>query len=61
MDRVTRCLHCGERLVPVLTVNGRTDLKCVWCDKIDPMDTDVPRWGDSPSPASVTPRPWLGH
>jgi hypothetical protein len=35
MDPVTRCLHCGRRLIPVLSANGRTELKCVWCDAVD--------------------------
>jgi phage FluMu protein Com len=49
MDRVTRCLHCGKRLVPVLA-NGRTELKCVWCDEVDPMETVTAKWADtSPS------------
>jgi phage FluMu protein Com len=39
MEKVTRCVHCGKRLVPVLAANGRTELKCVWCDKLDPMET----------------------
>jgi hypothetical protein len=48
MDRVTRCLHCGRRLVPVFGVNGRTDLKCVWCDQMDPIETEGAKWTDSP-------------
>ena len=47
MDRVTRCLHCGKRLVPVLA-NGRTELKCVWCAVVDPMETVTAKWADSP-------------
>lgn len=35
MDRVTRCLHCGKRLVPAPSFSGRTELKCVFCN--DPM------------------------
>ena len=40
MDKVTRCLHCGKRLVPVPSADGRTELQCVWCDKLDPMEID---------------------
>jgi phage FluMu protein Com len=47
MDRTTRCLHCGRRLLPA-TVNGRTELQCVWCDEIDPLDTDAARWAENP-------------
>jgi hypothetical protein len=32
MDRGTRCLHCG---VPASSYTGRTELKCVFCDKRD--------------------------
>jgi phage FluMu protein Com len=44
MDRVTRCLHCGKRLVPVRSADGRTELKCVWCDQVDPMETETAKW-----------------
>ena len=42
MDRMTRCLHCGRGLVPILNADGRTELKCAWCDKVDPMETAAP-------------------
>src|SRR5215216_1052509 len=35
MDRVTRCLHCGKRMVPTPSYTGSTELKCVFCDKLD--------------------------
>jgi hypothetical protein len=60
MDRVTRCMHCGKRLVPTHSVDGRTALSCIWCDKVDPMETDVAKWADGPlaQPAlAVVPRP----
>jgi hypothetical protein len=44
MDRVTRCLHCGKRLVPVPSADGRTELKCVWRDEVDPMETEAAKW-----------------
>jgi phage FluMu protein Com len=31
MDRTTRCLHCGKRLVPV-PKGGRTALECIRCN-----------------------------
>ena len=37
MDRVTRCLHCGKRMVPAPSLTGRTELICVYCDKADQM------------------------
>ena len=48
MDQVTRCMHCGKRLVPTHSVDGRTALSCIWCDKVDPMETDIAKWADGP-------------
>ena len=49
VDRVTRCLHCGKRLVPVPSASGRTELKCIVCDKLDPMDIPaLKEWTDGP-------------
>ena len=39
-DRVTHCLHCRKRLVPMHSFDGRTELKCVFCDKLDPTEDD---------------------
>ena len=57
MDRVTRCLHCGKRMVPAPSHTGRTELVCVFCDKLDPMEmTAANKWADSPlaTPISET-------
>ena len=49
MDRVTRCLHCGKRMVPVPSHSGRTELKCVFCDRLDPMEmAEAHKWADGP-------------
>jgi hypothetical protein len=53
----TRWLHCGKRLVPVPSANGRTELKCVWCDEVDPMETETAKWADSPLAEPITFRP----
>ena len=37
MDRVMRCLQCGKRMVPIPGPNGCTELKWVFCDKLDPV------------------------
>ena len=42
MDRVTRCPKCGKRMVPVVTISGRTELQCISCD--DP----AVKWAQSP-------------
>jgi hypothetical protein len=49
MDRVTRCLHCGKRMVPAPSLTGRTELVCVYCDKTDPMKMgEAKKWVESP-------------
>jgi phage FluMu protein Com len=49
MDRVTRCLHCGKRMVLATSCSGRTELKCVFCEKVDPMAMVEPnKWADGP-------------
>jgi phage FluMu protein Com len=44
---ITRCPKCNRRLIPV-TVSGRTELRCLKCDEIDPMKTDAAKLADSP-------------
>lgn len=49
MDRVTRCLHCGKRMMPAPSPAGRTELVCVYCDKLDPMELEkAEKWAESP-------------
>ncbi len=40
--QTTRCPICGKRMVPVVTLSGRTDLQCISCD--DPGA----KWAESP-------------
>jgi hypothetical protein len=55
MDRVTRCLHCGKRMVPAPSYTGRTELKCLFCDKLDPAEMVEPnKWADSPLTAPIS-------
>src|SRR6266576_5766597 len=49
MDQTTRCPKCGKRLVPVVTISGRTDLQCISCD--DP----AVKWAESPVTAPEEP------
>ena len=56
-DRVTRCLHCGKRMVPITSSRGRTVLWCIFCEELDPMVmTAANKWADSPlaTPISET-------
>jgi len=49
MDPVTRCLHFGKRMIPAPSYSGRTELKWVFCDKLDPMETPASKeWAESP-------------
>jgi hypothetical protein len=48
MDRVTRCLHCGKRMVPAPSLSGRTELICVYCDKTDAIEiAEAKQWADT--------------
>jgi hypothetical protein len=49
MDRTTRCPKCEKRMVPVVTISGRTDLQCISCD--DP----AVKWSESPLTAPEKP------
>jgi hypothetical protein len=49
MDRTTRCPKCEKRMVPVVTLSGRTDLQCISCD--DP----AVKWSESPLTAPEKP------
>ena len=49
MDQITHCPKCGKRLVPVVTLSGRTDLQCILCD--DP----AVQWAESPLVAPEKP------
>lgn len=49
MGQTTRCLICGKRMVPVVSLCGRTDLQCISCD--DP----AAKWAESPLTAPEKP------
>jgi hypothetical protein len=42
-------------MVPAPGPTGRTELKCVFCDKLDPMEMVEPvKWADSPLAAAIS-------
>jgi hypothetical protein len=43
-----RCPHCNKPMKVVLGENGRTEFKCLECDKVDPLETDAAKWAESP-------------
>jgi hypothetical protein len=49
MDQTTQCPKCGKRMVPVVTISGRTELQCVSCD--DP----AVKWAETLLAASEKP------
>ena len=58
MNDLTRCPRCGKRMVPVVTLSGRTDLQCISCD--DP----AVKWAESPLTAPEKPiaaESYAGH
>jgi hypothetical protein len=44
----TRCPHCNNRMKPVVTDDGRTDLECLKCDAVKPRQADAAQWTESP-------------
>ena len=36
---VSRCPNCALRLIATIDENGRTELRCLKCDQIDPLKT----------------------
>ena len=64
MDRVTRCLHCGKRMVPAPSLTGRTELICVYCDQAGSVEmAEAKKWADvvrhQPAPHSEKAPPSL--
>jgi hypothetical protein len=49
MNEITHCAKCGKRLVPVVSISGRTDLQCISCE--DP----AVKWAASPLVAPEKP------
>jgi tRNA(Ile2) C34 agmatinyltransferase TiaS len=37
----TRCPNCKKRLMAMTDAKGRTDLRCLKCDKIDPTNASA--------------------
>jgi hypothetical protein len=45
---VSRCPRCKRRLVPVAnSESSRTRLACLFCDEVDPLQTDAIKWANS--------------
>ncbi len=44
----TRCPRCDKRLMAMTDKTGRTELRCLKCDKVDPMKTVAVKWAEGP-------------
>jgi phage FluMu protein Com len=42
-----RCAKCKKLLMAMTDRTGKTELRCLKCDKVDPMKTDAVKWADS--------------
>lgn len=49
MERVTRCLHCGKRTVPVPSLHSK--LQCITCD-LGPWKMEATAWVENPPSTS---------
>ena len=44
---LTRCPKCNKRLIAMMDPSGKTDLRCLQCDQVDPMKTEIVKWANS--------------
>jgi phage FluMu protein Com len=49
-----RCPKCNKLLMAMTDRIGHTELRCVKCDKVDPMKTDAVKWAGSPLASPVS-------
>lgn len=51
---MARCPKCKKRLMAMTDRTGRTDLRCLKCDKIEPRKSVAVEWADTaPAKASA--------
>lgn len=43
----TRCPKCNKRLIAEADDAGRTELRCLKCDVVDPLKTEAAKWVES--------------
>ena len=53
----TRCPKCSRRLVAMQGAEGRTELRCLTCDDVDPLETVAAKWADSSLAAPLVDTP----
>ena len=42
-----RCPKCNKLLMAMTDRTGRTELRCLKCDRVDPMKTHAAKWANS--------------
>jgi phage FluMu protein Com len=43
-----RCPKCKKLLMAMTDRTGKTELRCLKCDQVDPLKTDAIKWAISP-------------
>jgi hypothetical protein len=43
-----RCPNCKKLMMAMTDRTGRTELRCLKCNKLDPMKTEATKWAESP-------------
>jgi phage FluMu protein Com len=43
-----RCPKCKKLLMAMTNRTGRTELRCLKCDRVDAMKTEALKWAESP-------------
>jgi phage FluMu protein Com len=43
----TRCPKCNKRLIAETHRAGRTEMRCLTCDAVDPLKTEAAKWAES--------------
>jgi phage FluMu protein Com len=43
-----RCPKCKKLLMAMTDRTGKTELRCLKCEQVDPMKTEAAKWADSP-------------
>lgn len=41
-----RCTHCKKITIAMTDRTGTTELRCLRCDKVDPMKTHALKWAN---------------
>ena len=50
----SRCPRCKKLLMAMTDRTGKTEMRCLKCDKIDPMKTKAVKWAESPLAKSAS-------